>query len=320
MTFVIGLTGGIASGKSSACVHLLSLESGLFNIAKIDADKLGHRAYEVGTPCYESIVAHFGKDKIVADDDTINRKALGAIVFGDPSQMRALEAIVWPAIRSMIEAELTVLRDSEDNKKPTICILEAAVMLEASWHHLCDSLWVTYVDPSVAKQRLMCRNSLTSEEADKRISSQMTNEERFSKLSAMAVDTNNSIKSIPTYFLLDNNCTTEEFKLLISEKFHETMASSNPIFRFLSPLITKARADSFDDSKPPQSNTSSATSSSKAIDANVDVNQSSSTRVVNVTTVGTSSRTVTDDIAGIDIPAVERSPGKSQQNSTKTKL
>jgi dephospho-CoA kinase len=239
MVVVIGVTGGIASGKSSVCAHLQAMETNVLKAKTIDADKLGHKAYEIGTPCYDSLISHFGQD-IIGDDGQINRRVLGGIVFGDPSQMRALESIVWPAIRSFIEEEITTIRKEENMQVPSVVILEAAVMLEAGWEDLCDCLWITHVDPSVARERLMKRNNLSQEEADKRISSQMSNNERLSKLNPDRGDVS-----------MDNNCPVEQFKIIINERFHETLARSNPIFRFLSPLMTKARAESLDDTKLP---------------------------------------------------------------------
>ena len=78
----------------------------------MDADKLGHEAYTIGTDCYQKLIEHFGQ-RIVSDDDTINRKALGSIVFSDASQMRALEAIVWPEIRRLIQDKVDEVRASQ---------------------------------------------------------------------------------------------------------------------------------------------------------------------------------------------------------------
>ena len=235
--FVIGITGGIASGKSSVCEFLSSLDCDSLGmrIVVINADKLGHKAYEVGTPCYDSIVSHFG-DAIIGEDNQINRKMLGGIVFAENTQMRALEGIVWPVIRSFIQKELLDLKKSEDPRKSFVVIIEAAVMLEAGWQDLVDVLWVTHVHPAVARERLMVRNNLSAEDADKRISSQMNNSERLSKLQVGRGDID-----------LDNSGSPEAFRVLVNERFHETMSRSNPMFRFISPLMRKARAKSLED-------------------------------------------------------------------------
>ena len=242
MVLVVGVTGGIASGKSSVCTLLQEVVAGLdgLSLVIIDGDKLGHRAYEVGTPCYDELVAHFGPT-VVAENKAIDRRALGSIVFGDPQQMRRLEAIVWPHIRGFIEAQLAELRKNSDEEfkrgnattpATTVVLLEAAVLLEAQWEDLCDVLWVTHVDPTVARERLMQRNGFSAEEAGKRIDSQMSNTERLSRLRAGSGDVS-----------IDNSGSSAALKTAVNQRFHEMMASRSPVFRFMSPLITRARSD-----------------------------------------------------------------------------
>src|SRR4051812_43823320 len=93
VTGVVGLTGGIASGKS-----VVSEMLGERGAVVIDADKVGHDAYRRGTGCYDAVVAAFGPDVVGADGE-IDRKALGGKVFGDPAQRKRLEGIVWPWMR-----------------------------------------------------------------------------------------------------------------------------------------------------------------------------------------------------------------------------
>ena len=166
---IIGLTGGICSGKSTVSKELASL-----GVKVIDADKVGHEAYLPDTPCYAKLVSHFG-DGIVSPDRTINRPALGAIVFSDHQKMKELQDIVWPEIRSMILSRLA--RMEEEGIE--FAVVEAAIMLEASWQDVVSTIWVTAVNPDVALRRLQTRNNLSAEEAQKRINSQMTNEERM---------------------------------------------------------------------------------------------------------------------------------------------
>jgi dephospho-CoA kinase len=97
--YILGLTGGICSGKSTVAKIL-----GELGATVIDADKLGHECYEPGTECYSQIVAQFG-ETILCDDSvkSINRRALGSIVFSDAERMSELTALVWPEIRRMLE-------------------------------------------------------------------------------------------------------------------------------------------------------------------------------------------------------------------------
>jgi phosphopantetheine adenylyltransferase / dephospho-CoA kinase len=206
MVYIIGVTGGIASGKSSLCGILQDLvkQEDTLTVVVIDCDKLGHRAYEKDTPCYHKIVEYFGPT-IVSEDGEINRRAMGGIVFSDPKEMRALEAMVWPAIRGFIESEIETIKAS-DKAESTVVIMEAAVMLESGWTNLCDTLLLTYIEKSLACSRLMARNNFTDEEANKRINSQMTNNERFVKLRE------NDIK-------IENNGTTEDLQMKANEFF-----------------------------------------------------------------------------------------------------
>ncbi|CAM9164093.1 unnamed protein product [Hapterophycus canaliculatus] len=170
---VVGLVGGIASGKSTIS-KVLATECGL---EVIDADKLGHESYKPGTRCFGKLVDTFGA-KIVAGDGTIDRRELGAAVFGNPSNMAKLQGIVWPEIRLLAEQRIEGLGEAGAES----VVLEAAVLLEAGWDELCDELWVVQVPPAVARERLMKRNAFDEQEADKRIASQpMTNEERAAR-------------------------------------------------------------------------------------------------------------------------------------------
>ncbi len=165
---VIGLTGGIASGKS---VVREMLEARGAHV--IDADKVGHEAYAPGTSCYRAVVSAFGP-QIVGPDGQIDRKALGARVFGDPAQRRRLEGIVWPWMRQTMEHRLAVLR----GEGVPLIVLEAAVLVEADWPPLVDEVWVVTVPTALARERIMRRNGLTADQADARIAAQLTDGER----------------------------------------------------------------------------------------------------------------------------------------------
>ena len=119
---IIGLTGGIASGKSTAAKLL-----GELGAYVIDADKLGHRAYEPNTEAFDAVVAEFGDD-VVGEDGQIDRRALGGKVFGDDAALARLTAIVWPQIRRLAQQEIETAR-ADDPKR--MLVLEAAVLFEA---------------------------------------------------------------------------------------------------------------------------------------------------------------------------------------------
>ena len=134
---IIGLTGGIASGKSTAAKRL-----GEWGAHVIDADQLGHRAYLKDTPAFHAVVAAFGGDT-VGEDGEIDRRVLGGKVFGDPAKLKLLTDIVWPAIRDLAADEIQSVQSAEPER---IIVLEAAVLLEAGWQDLVDEIWATVVD------------------------------------------------------------------------------------------------------------------------------------------------------------------------------
>ena len=104
---VICLTGGLAAGKSTAAKYFAAQGAHV-----IDADKLGHRTYEAGQPANQQIVEAFGED-VRSSDGSIDRKALGGKVFGQPNALKQLTDIVWPAIRQLAEAEIQERQDFE---------------------------------------------------------------------------------------------------------------------------------------------------------------------------------------------------------------
>lgn len=166
---IIGLTGGIASGKSTVAKTLATL--GAFNI---DADKLGHSAYVQGTTAFEQVVAVFGADVVGADGE-VDRRALGGKVFGNEAALKQLTDIVWPAIRAMAQAEINTA--IADNPQRAV-VLEAAVLIEAEWLDLVDEVWVTVVEPAVAIDRACKRDGLKPEAVQARLDAQLSNAER----------------------------------------------------------------------------------------------------------------------------------------------
>ena len=166
---VIGLTGGIASGKSTAARYLGELGAHV-----IDADLLGHRAYEPGTQAFAGVVETFGQD-IVDDEGQIDRKALGGKVFGNPAALKQLTDIVWPEIRRLAEAEIA-LQDAA-----ATVVLEAAVLFEAGWEDVVDEIWVVSVDRDIAVARAMSRDGAVEAAVQARIDAQLSNEERAAR-------------------------------------------------------------------------------------------------------------------------------------------
>ena len=166
---IIGLTGGIASGKSTVAQAL-----GDRGAYIIDADKLGHTAYLAGSRAFDQVVAAFGTD-IVADDGEIDRRKLGGKVFGNEAALRQLTDIVWPSIRAMAEKDIA---DAQRSAPERIVVLEAAVLIEADWLDLADQIWVTVVKPAVAIERACARDNLSADAVQARLDAQLSNDER----------------------------------------------------------------------------------------------------------------------------------------------
>jgi len=166
--YIIGLTGGSASGKSSVGRRLEKLGAGL-----VDCDKLGHAAYLPGSPTLDKIVQQFGPS-VLSDDGTINRKALGAIVFSEKSKLETLNQIVWPEISRMAHQQADKLFASGHN----VVVLDAAVLIEAGWNKDCHEVWVCTVPRATAIQRIIERDNKSEEEAENRLNSQMSNLDR----------------------------------------------------------------------------------------------------------------------------------------------
>lgn len=166
---VIGLTGGIASGKSTAARYLASLGAHV-----IDADALGHRAYEPDTDAYRAVLATFGED-VRAPNGQLDRRALGGKVFGDAKAMKRLTDIMWPEIRRLAEVEIGAVRETDPN---VVVVLEAAVLFEAGWQDAVDETWVVTVEPDIAVQRAMTRDGLDRSAVQARMDAQLSNAER----------------------------------------------------------------------------------------------------------------------------------------------
>ena len=183
---VIGLTGGIGTGKSQAA-RILEERGAVI----INADVLGHLAYKPNTETWQQTVDAFGPE-VVGPEGEIDRKRLGRIVFSDTSAKAKLDAIVWPQIAILARRQIENLRKEETD---TI-VLEAAVLVEAGWDTLVDEVWVTHAPRNLVRQRLKLRDGLTTEEIDRRIDAQFSLEERLRE----------------GYILIENSSTPEALR------------------------------------------------------------------------------------------------------------
>jgi len=165
---VIGLTGGIASGKSTVAKILESL-GGMV----IDADQLAREVVAPGQPAYHAVVAEFGEG-VLNPDRTINRGFLGKVVFADPEARSRLERITHPAIALKAEQKLAALRETG---MPVVFYM-APLLIEAGVTSRVDDIWVVYADRETQVARLMKRDGISSSEALQRLAAQLPMEEK----------------------------------------------------------------------------------------------------------------------------------------------
>lgn len=160
---IIGLTGGIASGKSTVAEILKDM-----GVPVIDADQLSRQIVIPGESAYNAIVSEFGSS-ILNSDLTINRTALGKIIFADPAARLRLEAVTHPAIRKLAEEELLRLKQTGHQ----VVIYMAPLLIEAGASSRVDEIWVVYVDRETQLKRVMTRDNVTMEEAQQKLAAQM---------------------------------------------------------------------------------------------------------------------------------------------------
>ena len=166
---LIGLTGGIASGKSLAAEELKRLGAYL-----IDADEIAREVVKPGLPAYLDIVKEFGKG-ILNADKTIDRKALGKVVFSNPEIRKRLEQITHPRILDEINKNVKTVKGKNPD---AIIVVDAALLIEAGLHKKMDKVIVVYADEKTQIERMMKRDNFTMDEAKNRISAQIPLQEK----------------------------------------------------------------------------------------------------------------------------------------------
>ena len=176
---VIGLTGGIGSGKSTVSQLLAELGAVILN-----ADEVGHEALKPDSEIWRQVVAAFGR-QILTPDGNIDRKKLGDIVFGNPESLSRLNQIMHPRMYNMVKARL----EEHCQKGTRVVVLEAPLLLEAGWTLLVDEVWVTTAPETTVLKRLEERTGLSQAESLIRIRSQLSPAERV-KHADVVINTN----------------------------------------------------------------------------------------------------------------------------------
>ncbi|HIT89460.1 MAG TPA: dephospho-CoA kinase [Candidatus Merdenecus merdavium] len=198
---VLGITGGIGSGKST----MLSYIKNTYKVRVIEADQVGHLLMEEGTSCYDQIIEHFGT-QILNKDKTINRSLLGQIVFEHPSKLQKLNEIIHPQVRQYIQEEI-----EKERRKATssFFVIEAALLIEDHYDEICDEIWYIYASEDVRRKRLIQQRNYTDEKIDSILKKQLT-EEEFRKHCDFIIDNNND-KSQSAFMQIDKGLREHEF-------------------------------------------------------------------------------------------------------------
>lgn len=162
MAFVLGITGGIATGKSSVVQHFIDL-----GFPVVDADIIARHLLDQNEQAYNEVVKVFGSE-ILQENGEINRQALGTLVFNHPDKLKQLDELMAPFLQESI---LAAIKQASQNQK--LVIVDVPLMYEKGYDEWMDQVAVVYCTPEQQIKRLMQRNQLTEKEAKQRIDSQL---------------------------------------------------------------------------------------------------------------------------------------------------
>ncbi|MBD2045628.1 dephospho-CoA kinase [Coleofasciculus sp. FACHB-64] len=196
MMRVIGLTGGIGTGKTTVSNYLANH----YNLPVLDADIYAREAVKVGSPILDEIVERYGTD-ILLPDGTLDRRKLGNIVFNSPEERRWLEQQIHPYVRDRMIEKMQAL-----NSHPTV-VLVVPLLFEVGMTALCTETWVVYCSEQHQLQRLIKRDRLTLEQAQARITSQMPIQEKCDRADVVLDNSStleDLLKQVDTHLKIKN--------------------------------------------------------------------------------------------------------------------
>lgn len=179
MTYFLGLTGGIASGKSTADEFFKKKK-----IPIIDSDLIAHKIMEIGQNGYKAVVDYFGTD-ILNDDQTINRRKLGGIVFNDKAKLKKLNELTHPLVHQEIKQQMARYRANQEK----LVVIDVPLLFESGFESLCNGVLVISITPELQIERLMKRNAFTKKEAIARINNQMPLSEKEKRATYVVANT-----------------------------------------------------------------------------------------------------------------------------------
>ncbi|OIP74482.1 dephospho-CoA kinase [Candidatus Infernicultor aquiphilus] len=201
MALIIGLTGGIVSGKSTVARMFKDLGAKI-----VDADKLGHQVILPPGAAWKRIIKIFGKD-ILQKDQTINREKLGKIVFANQNLLKKLNKITHPEIIKLIKKEISLAKNNSKEEKK-ILIIDAALIYETKIDRLMDKIIVVYLDEEKQLKRLKKRNNLAEKEALQKIKSQIPLKEKIERAD----------------YVIDNDDTLDKTRKQVEKIWEELMS------------------------------------------------------------------------------------------------
>lgn len=183
---IIGLTGGIGTGKSTI-LRIMEKECGAY---VVETDKLAHQLMRQGEIAYQRILEHFGTG-ILDDQKEIDRAKLGSLVFADEKELQSLNQIVHPAVKEYILADI----DSKKKEgKVAFYVIEAALLIEDGYKEICDELWYIYVNRAKRLKRLVAGRGGTVEKYEKVIENQAT-EDFYKKNCDIVINNEESVEN-----------------------------------------------------------------------------------------------------------------------------
>ena len=179
---VIGITGGIGSGKSV----VTGLLRDKFDAAVIDTDTIGHEVMETGKSAYKKVVEIFGNE-VLAEDGSIDRKKLGSLVFDNRELLSKLNNIIHPAVEAEVDKRIAEFT----KKKYKYIALETALLIKVGYNRKCDKIWYIYADKDIRLKRLYDNRGIDKEKAIKIFESQ-NSEEEFRQIADDVIDNSGS--------------------------------------------------------------------------------------------------------------------------------